>query len=367
MNAATYEPYLRRSLELARKAWGETHPNPMVGCVIVEGGEIVAEGHHARAGESHAEVVALADLGRAPSADATLCVTLEPCSTHGRTGPCVEAILEAGFRRVVVGTLDPNPAHAGGGLDKLRAAGVEVIEAQGDLAAACADLNLIFNHQVVTGEPFFALKVAVTADGKMAEQPGAPSVITGPEARSDVMQWRRLFPAIAVGAGTVVADDPQLTARLPEGVWCPRRIILDGKLSSVPETGDLPKVYADQHRANTLVVTASGSSLSRRAALAEAGVALRELPADGSSQFTFADLKALCAEEGLAGVYFEGGAEVARRLVDEQALDYLFWYESPKRFENEDAPNAPPLSAFSLQSVRQVPFGLDVLTRGRCS
>jgi diaminohydroxyphosphoribosylaminopyrimidine deaminase / 5-amino-6-(5-phosphoribosylamino)uracil reductase len=364
VNAATYEPYLGRSLELAREAWGQTHPNPMVGCVIVEDDEIVAEGHHARAGEPHAEVMALRNLGRVPSHDATLYVTLEPCSTHGRTPPCVEAILGASLRRVVVGALDPNPAHAGGGLDLLRQAGVEVIEAEGYLAADCADLNVIFNHQVVTGEPFFALKLAVTANGKLAEQVGRPSEVTGSLARADVMRWRRLFPAIAVGAGTVVSDNPSLTARLPSGEWCPRRIILDGKLSSVPETGDLPKVYSDEHRAKTLVVTAPGSSPLRRAVLAEAGVALRELPADASNQFTFADLKALCAEEGLNGVYFEGGAEVARRLVDEQVLDYLFWYESPKCFENEAAPSAPPLDFFPLRLERIFQLGPDLLTRG---
>ena len=339
----------------------------MVGCVIVEDDQVVAEGFHARAGDPHAEVMALAKLGRAPGPDATLCVTLEPCSTHGLTPPCVKAILASGISRVVVGALDPNPAHAGRGLDLLRQAGVEVIETDGDLAADCADLNMIFNHQVVTGEPFFSLKLAVTANGKVAERPGAPSVITGPEARADVMLWRRLFPAIAVGAGTVVADDPQLTARLPEGTWCPRRIILDGKLSSVPEKGNLPKVFSDDHRANTLVVTAIGSSPSRREALAEVGVALRELPADESGRFPIADLKTLCVEEGLTGVYFEGGPTVARQLLDCGVLDHLFWYESPKVFDNEDAPAAPSRSSFSLHGERNIQLGPDLLTRGYLS
>ena len=364
MNVASHEHYLRRSLELARAAWGETHPNPMVGCVIVEDSQVVAEGFHARAGAPHAEVMALAKLGRAPKAGAILCVTLEPCSTHGRTPPCVKAILDSGISIVVVGALDPNPAHAGHGLDLLRQAGVEVIEADGDLAADCADLNMIFNHQVVTGEPFFSLKLAVTANGKVAERPGASSVITGPEARADVMRWRRLFPAIAVGASTVVADDPQLTARLPEGTWCPRRIILDGKLSSVPSKGNFPKVYSDDYRASTLVVTAVGSSPSRRAMLAEAGVTLSELPADESGRFPIADLKKLCAKEGLTGVYFEGGAIVARQLLDGGALDHLFWYESPKLFDKEDAPAAPPLASFSLHGKRSIQFGPDLLTRG---
>ena len=364
------EAHLRRALELAKKAWGDTHPNPMVGAVIIEGDQIVAEGFHSRAGEPHAEVVALRNLGRRPKPGAVLYVTLEPCSTHGKTPPCVDAILESGIRRVVVGTHDPNHAHAGRGLGKLRFAGVEVVKAEGELADECADLNLVFNHHVVTGEPFFALKLAVTADGKMAEKPGVPSAITGPEARADVMRWRRLFPAIAVGAGTVQADDPRLTARLPDDEWCPRRIILDGRLSSVPETGTLPKVYADEHRGNTLVVTGPATSNTevRRSRLAEAGVALRELPLDASGHFSFVDLRSILVEETLTGVYFEGGPTVARRLIEEKALDYLFWYESPKRFPNPDALEAPPLSDFPLgEDARREIFGVEALLRGRLS
>ncbi|MFP6901420.1 MAG: bifunctional diaminohydroxyphosphoribosylaminopyrimidine deaminase/5-amino-6-(5-phosphoribosylamino)uracil reductase RibD [Opitutales bacterium] len=367
MTVPNHETFLRRALQLAQVAWGETHPNPMVGCVLVEEGTIVAEGFHARAGEPHAEIMALGSLGRAPKPDATLYLTLEPCSTHGRTPPCVNAILEAGIKLVVVGARDPNPAHAGNGLEQLREAGSKVIEIEGEVAADCHDLNLIFNHQVVTAEPFFALKLAVTADGKVAEESGISSPITGSEARADVMRWRRLFPAIAVGAGTVVVDDPRLTARFPEGEWCPRRIILDGRLSSVPDNGALPGVYSDEHRANTLVVTTPDSSASRRDILAAAGVGLRELPASSAGHFSFADLKALCSDEGLTGVFFEGGPTVAHGLLAEQALDYLYWYESPKRFENEDAPQAPPFSSFSLGNPRIAHLGLDVLTRGHLS
>ena len=360
------EVYLRRALKLAKKGWGKTHPNPMVGAVIIEEDQIVAEGFHRRAGEPHAEVVALRNLGRHPKPAAVLYVTLEPCSTHGQTPSCVEAILEAGLRRVVVGARDPNHAHDGRGLDKLRSAGVEVVEAESELADECADLNLIFNHHIVTKEPFFALKLAVTADGNVAKRTGSPSTITGPEARTDVMRWRRLFPAIAVGAGTVQADDPCLTARLPDGEWCPRRIILDGRLSSVPETGTLPRVYADEHRGNTIVVTGPATSCTEvhRSRLVEAGVALRELPLDASSHFGLMDLRSILAEETLTGVYFEGGPTVARRLIEGKALDYLFWYESPKRFPNPDALKAPPLSDFPLTVAYRETFGNDVLTRG---
>ena len=197
---------MRRALELARQAWGRTHPNPMVGAVITEGGRIVAEGFHARAGEPHAEVMALRALGRKPAADAILHVTLEPCCTHGRTPPCVDAILAAGIRTVVIGARDPNPVHAGHGLDLLRAKGVAVVE--GVLGEECAELNLIFNHWIARGSPLLALKVAATLDGKLTLPAGQGRAITGPEAAHYVHRLRRLFPAIAVSADTALADNP---------------------------------------------------------------------------------------------------------------------------------------------------------------
>jgi len=361
------ERHLKRALELAKKAWGETHPNPMVGAVIVENDELVAEGYHARAGEAHAEIVALDNLGRLPSTDAELYVTLEPCSTSGQTGSCVEAISKAGFSRVVVGALDPNPVHAGRGLDKLREAGIEVCKVEGQLAEACLNLNLIFNYQIVRKRPFFALKLAVTKDNKIAESHGRPSVITGEEARADVMHWRRLFPAIAIGAGTVIADDPCLTSRLPSGEWCPRRIILDGKLSSVPKTGRLPKVYSDSFSKNTLVVTDKASSVDhiRRTRLIEAGVTIRELPLDSGDGFSYQKLREILEDEGLTGVYFEGGAKVAHQMLREKALDYLFWYQSSKTFPNADAVKVPPLADFPLpDKLQSTRFGEDSLICG---
>ena len=154
--------YMRRALELARRAWGDTHPNPMVGALIVEKDSVVAEGWHEKTGGPHAEINALRALGRKPSPEAVLYVTLEPCSTHGRTPPCTTAIIEAGIKQVVIGATDPNPAHAGQACALLRAAGVEVTT--GILAEECADLNLIFNHWITTGRPLFAAKSGVTLE-----------------------------------------------------------------------------------------------------------------------------------------------------------------------------------------------------------
>ena len=201
---------------LATKGWGNTHPNPMVGAMIVEDGKIVAEGYHSQAGSPHAEVEAIRALGRAPQDGASMFVSLEPCSTTGRTPPCVEGILNAGIKRIYIGALDPNPAHAGRGIDILRDAGVQVEMADEEFQARATRLNFIFNHNITTGNALVALKLAESANGILAEVSGQPSRITESEARTDMMNWRRLFPSICVGSGTVLADNPTLTVRLPE-------------------------------------------------------------------------------------------------------------------------------------------------------
>ncbi len=247
------ETLMARALDLARRAWGDTHPNPMVGALIVEDGEVVAEGWHARDGGPHAERVALSALGRAPKPGATMVVTLEPCCTHGRTGACTEAILASGIRRLVVGATDPNPEHAGHGLEVLRAGGVEVIS--GVLASECEDLNLIFNRWITTGGPLFAAKVATTLDGKIACRTGDSKWITNERSRADVMRWRRLFPAIAVGAGTVAHDNPRLPSRSEGSAEAsPWRFIFDGRLRTVVDHS-IPSVYTDEFRERTIVVT----------------------------------------------------------------------------------------------------------------
>jgi len=245
-----HEPFMRRALELARQGWGETHPNPMVGALIVEEGRIVAEGYHAQDGGPHAERLALLARGKPPRPGAIMYVTLEPCSTPGRTGACTDAIIAAGFKHVVVGATDPNPAHAGKGFEVLRSAGIEVTS--GVLETECSDLNLIFNHWVVKGTPLIAAKSAVTLDGRMACRTGESKWITGEQARADVHRWRRLFPAIAVGAGTVMKDNPRLTARMA-GVeeWCPIRFVFDGLLRTVVDK-QLADVYTDEFASGRL-------------------------------------------------------------------------------------------------------------------
>ena len=261
---------MRRALALARGVWGETQPNPMVGAVLVEDGVIVAEGATAPDGGPHAERRALEALGRLPRPGATLYVTLEPCCTEGRTGACTARILAAGVSRVVVGAVDPNPAHAGRGLEVLRAAGVEVIS--GVLAEECADLNLIFNHWITHGTPLLAAKVASTLDGKLACRTGDSQWITGEASRADVHRWRRLFPGIGVGAMTVLHDNPRLTVRPPSGVEsCPLRFVFDGLLRTVVEK-NLPRLFTDEFRGRTIVVTTPHGGLGYVRKLRDLGV-----------------------------------------------------------------------------------------------
>ncbi len=358
-----------RAVELARQAWGLTHPNPMVGAVIVEAGEIVAEGFHAHDGGPHAERVALAALGRAPKSGATLYVTLEPCSTAGRTGACCDAILQAGVARVVVGATDPNPAHAGRGLELLRAAGVEVIS--GVEEGGCRDLNLLFNHWITTGGPLLAAKAAVTLDGRIACRTGESKWITGEAAREDVHRWRRLFPAIAVGAMTVIADNPSLTVRQSgEEEWCGWRFVFDGLLRSVVDKA-MPRVYTDEFRDRTIVVTTPQAGIGYVRKLNDAGVQVWTMPSV-TPRANFGDFRRRCAEEHINGVYFEGGALLVSELLRARELDYLFTYRAPVILADEKAKpffmglrTEKLLHAVRLGDVRHESYGDDQLMRGR--
>ena len=360
---------MQRALELARKGWGTTHPNPMVGAVIVEDGAIVAEGFHAQDGGPHAERVALAALGRPPKSGATLYVTLEPCSTHGRTGACTEAIIEAKFSRVVVGATDLSPEHGGRGFTVLRDAGVEVLT--GVLERECVDLNLIYNHWVVRRSPLIAVKSALTLDGKIATRAGESKWITGEAARADVMTWRRLFPSIAVGAATVIRDNPKLTSRRAgEEEWCPTRFVFDGLLRTVSER-TLPQLYTDRYHEQTIVVTTPHGGLGYMRKLRDLGVQVWCLPSP-SQRVQIADFRQKCIEEKIVGVYLEGGTLLVAECLQERHIDYLFIYRAPILLADDKA-KAGYLGLRSekleqgvrLADVHHATFGDDQLMRGR--
>ena len=361
-------PFMQRAIELARQGSGETAPNPLVGAVIVEEGKIVAEGWHVEDGGPHAERAALTHLGRSEAPGATLYVTLEPCSTEGRTGSCCAAIIAARFTRVVIGTLDPNPKHAGGAVPLLEAAGIDVTV--GVLEDDCQDLNLIFNHWITTKRPLLAAKTAVTIDGKIATRSGESQWITNEESRADVHRWRRLFPAIAVGAMTVLDDDPRLTARMEgQEEWSPIRFIFDGLLRTVVDR-NMPKVYTDEFREKTTVVTTPHGGLGYVRKLRDLGITVWILPSD-TQQVDFGDFKSRCHEENISGVYVEGGAQLTGNLLQSRELDYLFNYRAPVLLADDRGKNSftglrteKLQQALRLSKVKHESFGNDQLMRG---
>lgn len=367
MSQELHESFMRRAIAQARSVWGTTHPNPMVGAVIVEDGEVVAEGATAPVGGPHAEIGALKALGRKPKPGATLYVTLEPCCTHGRTPPCTEAIIAAGLVRVVVGATDPNPAHMGKGYALLREAGIDVIS--GVLAEECADLNLIFNHWITTGQPLFAAKSGVTLDGKVATRTGDSKWITGEAARANGHVWRRYFPAIAVGAGTLRADNPRLTARVNGTEWCPIRFVFDGLLRSVTDKS-MPGVFTDEFRERTIVVTTPHGGLGYVRKLNAMGVKTWVLNSS-TPKVNFPDFRARCVAEGIPGVFFEGGAQLLSELLQARELDYLFTYHAPVLFADDKGKailrglrTETLENAIRLDRVRHEVHGDDALMRG---
>ena len=262
---------MRAALHLARRGRGATSPNPMVGAVLVKNGKIIGRGWHHRAGLPHAEIEALRDArkrGHNPRGT-TLCVTLEPCCTHGRTPPCTDAIIAAGIRRVVIGATDPNPRHAGRGFTILRRAGIEVVH--GILAGECAKLNEAFNHWIVRRTPFVTVKAAMTLDGKIATAAGESKWITGEKARAHGMELRRGSDAILVGINTILADNPGLTVRPVQSSKFTvqnhslRRIILD----SMARTPLTAKIVSDEFAKLTTIVVGKDAPKQRVAALAK--------------------------------------------------------------------------------------------------
>ncbi|HEY1765241.1 MAG TPA: dihydrofolate reductase family protein, partial [Opitutaceae bacterium] len=273
------------------------------------------------------------------------------------------------LRHVVVGATDPNPAHAGNGLRVLEAAGVSVV--RGVLSDACADLNLLFNHWITRGEPLLAGKLASTLDGRIASRSGESRWITGEEARADVHRWRRLFPAIAVGAGTLATDDPSLTARgggLPDE--CPIRFVFDGRLSTVIDRR-MPKVYLDAHADRTIVVTTAHAGEGYVRKLRALGVGVWVFPSP-SGRVSLAAFRTRCAGEGIVGVLVEGGSELMSRGLIERQIDYLMVYQAPFFLGDERA--KPVLSglrsdslaqSIRLGEIRRATLGADTLVRGR--
>jgi diaminohydroxyphosphoribosylaminopyrimidine deaminase/5-amino-6-(5-phosphoribosylamino)uracil reductase len=306
---------------IQRGARGSPSPNPHVGAVVVKDGKAVGVGHHERAGEDHAEIAALREAGEATKG-ATLYNTLEPCNHTGRTPPCTDAIIAAKIARVVVGALDPNPNVEGGGVDRLRKAGVTVDV--GCREAQCARLIGPWAKFVTTGVPHVVLKLALSLDGRIASRTGSSKWVTGPEARARVHLLRSQHDAVMIGIGTALADDPRLTVRDAPGD-SPLRVVLDTRLR-IPLTSRLVQTARE---IPTWVVCTTDAPSSAEEALVERGVeVLRAAPSAEGRIDAFAALKML-AERGIVSVMVEGGAELAGSVLAGGMVDELHCFVAP--------------------------------------
>jgi diaminohydroxyphosphoribosylaminopyrimidine deaminase/5-amino-6-(5-phosphoribosylamino)uracil reductase len=323
--------FMRRALALARRGLGLVSPNPMVGAVVVRDGRVVGEGWHRGPGTPHAEVEALAAAG--PLArGATLYVTLEPCSHHGRTPPCAPAVIGAGVAEVVVGTRDPNPLVDGRGLALLREAGVAVRE--GVLSGEAERLIEGFAKHVRTGLPFVTLKLAASLDGRAAARDGSSRWITGAAARRDAHRLRAESGAVVVGAGTALADAPSLTVRLREYRGRqPLRVVLDSR-GRVPASGPLFEPVAP-----TLVATTPAAPDAVRRAWEEAGAEVAVLEPD-RGRVPLPGLLELLGKRAVQGVLIEGGPTVAWSAVAGRLVDRLVLYLGARLIGGREAPGA---------------------------
>ena len=320
---SSYEVYMDRAITLAEQGRGATSPNPMVGALIIKEDRVIAEGYHERVGEPHAEINA---LKRAVEdvAGATMVVSLEPCNHFGRTPPCTEAIIEAGIGRVVVGMVDPNPKCAGGGIKRLRDAGIEV--EYGLLADRIAKQNEAFIKYITTGRPFVVLKAAITLDGKIAEAPGKTTAITGPDTRQRVHELRNEHDAIMVGIGTVLVDDPMLTTRLDGAkIKNPIRVIVDSK-ARTPLGSNIVK---SAREVRTIVAVSARAAPANIQDLKARGIEALKLGRwDGA-----VDVELLLEELGrleISSVLLEGGGSLIASFVKAGMVDKYMVFVAPK-------------------------------------
>ncbi|MHB8718033.1 MAG: bifunctional diaminohydroxyphosphoribosylaminopyrimidine deaminase/5-amino-6-(5-phosphoribosylamino)uracil reductase RibD [Candidatus Dormibacteria bacterium] len=340
-----------------------TSPNPMVGAVVVREGRIVGRGHHHRAGQPHAEVEALRDAGAA-AAGATMYVTLEPCTTHGRTPPCVGAIVGAGIGRVVVAIRDPNPAVDGAGLAALRGAGIDV--ALGVGAAGAHRLTAFYATWIRTGRPFVTVKFAASLDGRIATRTGGSRWISSEESRRRAHRLRHEHDAVIVGAGTVAADDPELTVRDHPRARQPVRVVVDSRLRTSPRARLLSSPGGP-----VLVATTSAAPKERRGALVAAGAEV--LTVGGDARVDLDDLLDLLGRRNLISVLVEGGPTLAGSLVDARAVDRVVAFIAPLLIGGESAPAAIAgggvarlADALRLEDVSVDRSGGDIVVSGYC-
>ena len=312
-----------RALDLAAEARGKTSPNPLVGAVVVKDGRTIGEGYHHRAGDPHAERMALASCSEDPSGG-TMYVTLEPCCHHGRTPPCTEAIIEAGIKRVVIASDDPTDKAAGRGLGILRDEGIRVDHVDGEVSESARLLNQPFRKHARTGRPLVVFKSAMTLDGKVATAGGDSKWISSEASRERAHHWREEADAVAVGIGTALADDPQLTARTPGAERQPRRVVFDST-ARLPLDSNLVRTARE---VQTLVVCTRAADRAATGQLESAGVEVIRVQGSTDAQRVQAALDEL-GERDIQSVLLEGGPRLAGAFFDADEIDQYYAFVAP--------------------------------------
>jgi diaminohydroxyphosphoribosylaminopyrimidine deaminase / 5-amino-6-(5-phosphoribosylamino)uracil reductase len=356
---------MQGALALARRGLGSVWPNPAVGCVILNDGRVVGRGWTQPGGRPHGETEALRRAGEA-ARGAVVYVSLEPCCHWGKTPPCVDALVTAGVRRVVVALEDPDTRVAGEGLRRLRAAGLDV--EVGLCAEEAAEVNAGFLSRLRLGRPLVMLKFATSLDGRIATASGESQWISGPPARERAHALRASHDAIMVGTGTVVADDPQLTCRLPGlGHRSPVRVVIDRHLRIPPAS----RLIADARRVPTWVLTLRSADPGRRATFLANRVTLIDVDDDGEGQIDLAAALRALGERGITRLLVEGGARLAAAFFRARLVDRLIWVHAPLVIGGE---GIPAIAGFNLAALAEAPaferlstetIGDDVLTTFR--
>ncbi len=366
-----HELYMQRALALAARGAGWVNPNPQVGAVIVSNdGQVIGEGWHTAFGKLHAEREALADAARRDFSTngATIYVTLEPCCHTGKQPPCTQALIDAGIKRVVMGAYDPNPLVSGKGIRQLQEAGIEVV--RDVMTGQCEQINRAWLHYIQTKRPFITLKYAMTLDGKIATRSGDSKWVTGEVARKRVHEGRAKAAGILVGIGTVLADNPQLTARdtANPNPHQPARFIMDTRLRTPLES----KIAASAGDIPTYIICGSNADAIKRSALEEAGCRIWDFNADALTGAI--DVQAVIERMGQTGIdslIVEGGATTAGAFVDAGCVDFVQAYIAPKITGGQGAAN--PIAgrgaklmahALPLQDPQVEQLGGDLLVSG---
>jgi len=355
------EHWMKRALRLAEKGKGRTSPNPMVGAVLLKNGKVVGEGYHARAGEAHAEILALRQAGEA-ARGSTLYLNLEPCAHYGRTPPCAPEVIRAKVKRAVIGMEDPNPLVRGRGLKSLRRAGLDV--KVGILEKECRKLNEFYCKYILEKEPFVILKVAATLDGKIATREGESKWISGETSRRFVHRMRDQVDGVIIGIGTVLKDDPQLTARIKNG-RDPYRVVLDSRLR-IPEDAQV----IGNSSSKTMIATTELAARDKIERLEKKGVQILIL----NSKQGRIDLKnclSKLGEMGMMSLLVEGGSQVNGSFLDEGLIDKILFFLSPKLIGDREAlgifggsGKTTLQEAIPLNELRVRKIGEDILIEG---